>query len=1119
MFHHNSVIRRCWLAALLIALVSLAGGCGDDDGANQNNNDNAAPVCGNGAVEDGEQCDDGAANSDITPDTCRSNCRSPHCGDGVQDSGEACDGAAPANTTCTDAGDFTGGTLGCASDCTLDTEACTRCGDGVREGTEACDGTDLDGQNCASLNAGQHGVLVCAANCTFDASACHTCGDATVEAPAEACEPSLTLPTCQDQGYSGGQRICLNDCQILDTCTSLCGNGVAEPDEECDGNDLGGMTCADIDSQLVGGSLRCSPGCKLDASQCTRCGNGQIDTGEECDGQSLGSATCGSLVGVPVCGATCRVDYATCVAGPECGNGVIDTSEGEQCDGLLLGIATCASVSTAYSGGMLTCGANCLYDTSGCKFSSTCGNGTVDAQAGEDCDGADLGGANCQSLGYPGGTLGCTAQCTHDTSGCSAPTTCGNGAIDGVGEQCDGAALGGQTCVTAGYADGTLGCTTQCSLDLSGCTLCGNGVQDPGEECDGSDHGDQTCITQGLAGGQLACTAQCTFDTGGCTSLPSPVLANYLITPSPVNGLLYYFGGTRADNPGSEPFQDHVYSYDVDTGTWLDLGAVLPYGLDASYGQNATLADNGKIYLGPQLGPTGSGGWGSHNQIIEFDPTTGTAIERAALHSSAIWNVEAVSGGNSYVYFFGGWTGSVVHKVWRYDPATDTVTDLGNLLSGHVPSNGNVSGLLADDGLIYLFIGWNTNKVITFDPATETIDDPTISLPTADHGYSVFPGPTGKIHLRGFRDTATYTLDTPTGSVTANGNIAPLPLWSGYDQAFRGARDPVSEQVFVYGGGATQTDRTTMRIFGDVAGTPTAAPVLANYMSHPETVGGKIYYFGGTQADDPGSEAFKDTVYVYDVSQGTWEARGSVLPYGITCGCGQNAAYASNGKFYLGPQMGPTSAGGWGSHNQIIEYDPATNIATERAALLGSNVWLVEAIDGGNGNVYFFGGWTGSVVYKVWRYVPTTNTVTDLGNLLSGHVPSNGNVSGVLLDDGLIYLFIGWNTNKVITFNPSTETIEDPSITLPTSNHGYTVFPGGASTGTIHFRSFQGTNTYTLTVGTGVSAANSALGPLPTWSGYDQAFRGVRDYATSQIFIHGGGGTTTARETMRIFND
>ena len=53
------------------------------------------------------------------------------------------------------------------------------------------------------------------------------------------------------------------------------------------------------------------------------------------------------------------------------------------------------------------------------------------------CDGADLGTATCESLGYVSGTLACTANCGYDTAGCVAPV-CGHGVISpSAGEQCD----------------------------------------------------------------------------------------------------------------------------------------------------------------------------------------------------------------------------------------------------------------------------------------------------------------------------------------------------------------------------------------------------------------------------------------------------------------------------------------------------------------------------------------------------------------------------------------------------------------------------------------------------------------------------------------------------------
>lgn len=49
-------------------------------------------TCGDGVLDARcEECDDGAANDDGTPNACRTSCRLPSCGDGVADAAEACD--------------------------------------------------------------------------------------------------------------------------------------------------------------------------------------------------------------------------------------------------------------------------------------------------------------------------------------------------------------------------------------------------------------------------------------------------------------------------------------------------------------------------------------------------------------------------------------------------------------------------------------------------------------------------------------------------------------------------------------------------------------------------------------------------------------------------------------------------------------------------------------------------------------------------------------------------------------------------------------------------------------------------------------------------------------------
>ncbi|PKN44463.1 MAG: hypothetical protein CVU59_11580, partial [Deltaproteobacteria bacterium HGW-Deltaproteobacteria-17] len=85
------------------------------------------------------------------------------CPNGVLEPGETCDGTDLGGRTCEDLS-YTGGTLTCRTDCTLDTAECTLCGDGVAEGGEACDIEDTRNVTCASLEY-YGGQINCSESC------------------------------------------------------------------------------------------------------------------------------------------------------------------------------------------------------------------------------------------------------------------------------------------------------------------------------------------------------------------------------------------------------------------------------------------------------------------------------------------------------------------------------------------------------------------------------------------------------------------------------------------------------------------------------------------------------------------------------------------------------------------------------------------------------------------------------------------------------------------------------------------------------------------------------------------------------------------------------------------
>jgi hypothetical protein len=203
--------------------------------------------------------------------------------------------------------------------------------------------------------------------------------------------------------------------------------------------------------------------------------------------------------------------------GEMCGNGKVEGDE--DCDGTDLGGADCES--EGFASGRLACDDGCVFDTSGCMNNKpVCGDDMIEAP--EDCDGTDLGGEDCESQGFLGGRLACANDCTLDTTGCS-DRICGNDMIEGA-EECDGMNLGGEDCGSQGFDGGTLACANDCAFDLTGCTniTCGNGVTEAGETCDGADLEGETCLSQGFGGGGvLACQADClAFNTTGCMNVP-----------------------------------------------------------------------------------------------------------------------------------------------------------------------------------------------------------------------------------------------------------------------------------------------------------------------------------------------------------------------------------------------------------------------------------------------------------------------------------------------------------------------------------------------------------------------------------------------------------------------
>lgn len=331
------------------------------------------------------------------------------------------------------------------------------------------------------------------------------------------------------------------------------------------------------------------PGCSEEDDP--KCGDGVIDPelGEECDSPAFGGKRCldldfyrGTLGCFPPGHENeCRFDTSAC-EGPECGNGTIEADQGEECDGPP---TTVTCVTRGYDGGQLACfgpesESPCKYDESGCKMSPFCGDNHTDAGEGEECDGSDMSEQTCITLGFLGGTLSCNpTDCTFNTSLCTEPI-CGNNIKEGD-EECDGTDLADQSCITLGFIEGELVCDN-CSFDQSDCSgtpVCTNNIAEGLETCDGTDLRGQSCTTQGYLEGELGCMADCSaFDYTNCVGGGLCVMDQVVgllqpNTPVVINGDLV--SGADDDNSPSCGYDYTMPCADQVFGFTIDVAGTL----------------------------------------------------------------------------------------------------------------------------------------------------------------------------------------------------------------------------------------------------------------------------------------------------------------------------------------------------------------------------------------------------------------------------------------------------------------------------------------------------------------------------------------------------------------
>ena len=413
------------------------------------------PVCDAGIVNARNECEFVPMDAGAAMDAARGMGLFPQQAESGR-SGEGGAAGAAGETSADEVAD-----AGVEQDAAVDAETTSGpvCGNGVREGDELCDGPDC-AVECKKTNACvavellgsaaecnvrcvKAEITTCAAGDTCCPSGCDhgsdadcspSCGDGVVS-EKEKCEPGSTdrpCPTardCDDQEPCTVDRVtgaeCSAECSNIpitqpaagdqccppgansttdDDCEAVCGNGIREGLELCDGADCP-TSCDDgnpcTEDELVGSAASCNARCRHGSGTANACGGCRVLTNRPGSACMVTLNSCMST-GVYECegaeAVQCNARMPTGAA--ERCNGDDDDCDSRVDEGVKNTCGGCASLQAAI-------GATCFVEGPGCTN-----------QGRYQCDGTDA--------------LRCDAM----------PCLCGNGVVDS-GESCDVTVPGG----------------------------------------------------------------------------------------------------------------------------------------------------------------------------------------------------------------------------------------------------------------------------------------------------------------------------------------------------------------------------------------------------------------------------------------------------------------------------------------------------------------------------------------------------------------------------------------------------------------------------------------------------------------------------------------------------
>jgi len=345
------------------------------------------PTCGNGTLDNDEECD----GNDVRQFTCRdgyypnysaSNVKTrcvsckidkevackqepESCNNGQLDPNEECDGEKHLASVCpvgtVDNYNSVNPELRCKY-CQIDKSlVCTKesvvnpCGNSVLDPDEECDGNqhiadlcDTNMQDVYNSADPSQRCINCKLNKDIACKPKSFCGDNILDAN-ELCDGEAKQENpCTLYGASFvltetyNKSMCQNCMVAAEYCHStqaICGNGILEEGELCDGNEVVEKPCDDgYILQYEYTPDMCTQQCKISKLACIKdeavCGNGKFEPGEICDGDGVMANPCESgfmlksEYSKSMCTQDCNIAEGNCIEDPAvCGDGKIENTE------------------------------------------------------------------------------------------------------------------------------------------------------------------------------------------------------------------------------------------------------------------------------------------------------------------------------------------------------------------------------------------------------------------------------------------------------------------------------------------------------------------------------------------------------------------------------------------------------------------------------------------------------------------------------------------------------------------------------------------------------------------------------------------------------------------------